>query len=394
MSEPRARAFGGDVPMRAVAATALGALLCAVGLVVDPRRTAAAYLVAYVACLSVVLGALAMIMIARVTAATWFVVLRREAEQVAAVLPALAVLFVPVVAAMRWLYPWVAASQLPTGPVRDAALAKGAYLNVPFFLIRAAAYWAVWLTLTALLRRASLREDGGPSAEAEHRTYVASAVGLPLFALATSFAAFDWMMSLDPTWYSTIYGVSYFAGGMVGAVALLVLLVIRGRRRGELPEPVGADHLHALGKLLLTFLLFWIYIAFSQYIVIWSADLPVEAEWYVVRTQGAWGALAAVLIAGHFAIPFCALLLRAVKRSAVAMGALGMLLLVMHYADVYWMVMPDAAQVTAGSVWMDGAAVLFVGGAASLAWAVRRAGEPTVPRGDPALAASIAYRSD
>lgn len=378
------------LPRVAIVATIAGAVTCFVGLLVDPRRTAAAYLVAWVAVLAVALGALAMIMIARVTAATWFVALRRQAEQVVAVLPLLAVLFIPVLLAMGSLYPWMHPEAI-SEELRQRVLAKSAYLNTWSFIVRAVIYWVIWLVLGEELRRASLAEGRG-DVRANRRTYVLSAVGLPLFALATSFASFDWMMSLAPAWYSTIYGVNYFAGGMVGALALLALLVVRGHHNGELTENVGAEHLHALGKLLITFVLFWVYIGFSQLIVIWSAEIPIEAAWYRVRMNGGWWWLGAVLVAGHFVIPFCALLFRAVKRSMFAMTCVGALLLAMHYVDVYWIVMPDAGFTPA--VWLDAGALSFVAGAASLAWSFRRRGESTVAVGDPLLSASLDYQTE
>ena len=369
-----------------------GAMLCLLGMIVAPRRMAAAYLVAYVAVLAVVLGVLAMVMIARLTAATWFVALRRVAEQVTATLPALAVMFVPVLFAARWLYPW--ASRVEEPSLRTAIEAKSTYLNLPFFTVRAVIYWAIWLAVGETLRRASLAQDHGDSPRIAHRLRVVSTIGLVAFALSVTFAAFDWMMSLAPAWYSTVYGVNYFAGAMVGGLGLLAVLTERGRRRGELPEAVGADHLHALAKLLLTFVLFWAYIGFSQFIVIWSAEIPVESTWYVVRTRGGWSALGAVILAGHFVMPVLALLLLAVKRRPSLVAALGAWLLAMHYLDCYWNVMPDAgarARFTALGLLWDLGALLLVCGIVTLTWSSRRAGEPAIARGDPNLAPSLEY---
>lgn len=374
------------------AAVLIGIAICLVGGMTDGRRAAAAYLVAYVAGLSVALGALAMIMIARLTAATWFVALRRQAEQVAATLPAFAVLFLPVLFAVRVLYPWAS----PTiSPELAAALrGKSAYLNLPFFIVRAVIYWAIWIGFSVALRRTSLAQDAGDSPRIERRLRILSAVGIVAFGLSITFAAFDWMMSLSPTWYSTIYGVVYFAGAMVSGLALLAVLLTRARRRGELPEAVGVEHMHALAKLLLTFVLFWVYVAFSQFIVIWSAEIPVETSWYVPRTRGGWEALGAVLVFGQFALPFCALVMRAVKRSMGAMSLLGIWLLVMHYLDCYWMVMPDASGLAMHGWFgylLDLGAVLLVAGVATLVWSARRAGKPAVPLGDPELQASLRY---
>jgi hypothetical protein len=382
--------------MSAIVVALVCAVVCVIGAIVDPHRAAAAYLTAYVACVAVVLGALAMIMIARVTAATWFVALRRQAEQVVATLPALAVLFIPVLIAMRVLYPWASPLGRLDPALRDVIQAKAAYLNVPFFIVRAVIYWGTWIVLGELLRRGSLAQDRGDTNSIERRMRATCAVGLAAFALTVTFASFDWMMSLAPAWYSTIYGVDYFAGGMVGALALLAVLVARGRRRGELPETIGDDHMHALAKLLLTFVLFWVYIGFSQLIVIWSADIPVEASWYARRMHGGWRLLAGLLVAGHFALPFCALLVRSVKRSVATMACLGAWLLAMHYLDIYWIVMPDVLPPSSSS-WgyvLDAAALGLIASSATVVWAMRRRGEPIVPTGDPKIEASLAYTTE
>ena len=224
--------------------------------------------------------------------------------------------------------------------------------------------------------------------------YRVSAAGLIVLALTLSFAAFDWFMSLSPAWYSTIYGVDYFAGGMVGALALLAVTIAWARRRGDLPADVGPDHYHALAKLLLTFVLFWVYIGFSQLIVIWSAQIPIERGWYAVRMRGGWRVLGGIVLLGHFVVPFCALVIRSIKRSTAAMTGLGALLLVMHYLDMYWIAMPDAP-FGAGWGWiLDAGAVALMAGVTVAVFVTRSAGEPGVVVGDPRLPASLEYSVD
>ena len=387
---PTTRAAG--LPVTSIAIAVIGAIVLVIGFIVEPARTAVAYLAAYATIVSVVLGALAMVMIAQLTRATWFVVLRREAEQVIATLPVLALLFIPVLLSMHWLYPWTHPETLSA---HDRALvdAKSGYLNVPFFIIRTIIYFVVWIGLAELIRRRSLAQDRGDD-PGQRPLYAVSAWGTPLYALTISFAAFDWLMSLTPAWYSTIYGVYFFAGGMVGAMGLLIVLTEHARRHGELTDVVATDHLHALAKVTLTFVLFWTYIGFSQLIVIWSGNIPDEVVWYHARVAGGWAVLAGVLVFGQFALPFCALVLRWVKRSFVLMTILGIWLSVVHYLDVYWMTLPAAANGHVAQVWTDAGALLFVIGVTAAAWAIRRRGERTVPVGDPRLPASLEYRAD
>jgi hypothetical protein len=379
---------------------AVGLVASVVGAVLDPRRAAASYLAAFAAVLGVALGALALVMIAHVTGATWFVLLRRRAEDVLATLPALAVLFVPLLLAVRVLYPWAGPLGALAPGLRAAVDAKRAYLNVPFFAVRAVLYWGTWIALAELLRGASLRQDragdAGDAAAAralDRRMRALSAAGLPALALTLTFASFDWMMSLSPAWSSTVYGVYAFAGGAVGALALLAVLAAR-RPRGDATNPVGDEHRHALGKLLLTFVLFWAYLGYAQYVVVWSADLPAEVGWYVARVRGGWGAVAAVLVAGHLVLPALALLVRAVKRSRVALAAVGAWLLAMHYLDVYWLLLPERTPGRLAPHWLDVAALAAVVGVAVAAGVWRRGTEPALPAGDPRLAAALAYRGE
>lgn len=370
------------------AAAAVGLLACVIGAVFDPRRAAASYLVAYAAALSAALGALSLVMIGRLTNAVWLVALRRCAERVAWTLPLLAVLAIPLLVGVRVLYPWAWAADRLTPAVASFVAAKRAWLNVPFFVARAVVYLAVWVVLAEAMRRASLREDGASDPAAARRLTRLSAGGLPALALTLSFAAFDWLMSLAPSWYSTIYGATWWAGGMVGAVALTGILARRAAD-GALAGVLSPAHFHALGKLLLTFVLLWAYFSFSQLLIIWIANIPVEAAWYAVRARGGWGVVSGVLLGAHFVVPFLVLLSRRLKLHPAALAVVCWWLLVAHYLDTYWLVMPEITPAGVRPHWLDLAALLFVvaSGVTFDAW--RSHGMAAAPRGDPAFAASV-----
>lgn len=376
----------------AAAAAIVALVVLVIGAIVSPARAAAAYLVAYTATVSVVLGAMAMVMIAHVSGANWFVLLRREAEHALAALPALAVLALPLLAAIPVLYPWAAPPDTLAPALLAAVRAKRAYLDVPFFVIRTVVYWAAWIALGEGLRRWSLAQDRGDP-RATDRQRAISAAGLPVLAFTLTFASFDWMMSLSPDWESTIYGVYWFAGGIVAALALLAVQGELARRAGRIAT-LRDDHFHALGKLLLTFVMFWAYIAYAQLLIIWIGDVPREVTWYAARSRAGWGGLAVAIGVGHFALPFVLLLFRAVKRSGAALAALGAWLLAMHVLDTYWFVLPRNGAVGWWDVVLAAAALAVVAGAALASALWRTRGESPVPLDDPSLAFARRYRTE
>jgi len=377
--------------MRVLAvAGVLGLALLLLGALADPRQAAFSYLMAYAYVLSFALGALLFLMIQRTIAATWSIVLHRVAEAVAATLPLLTLLFVPVLLTWPWLFPWSGDAAGPAAPL-SAELRPG-YLARPFAALRAAACFAVWNVAAALLHRWSLRQQaGGDPAALAHRQRVLSAVGLPLVAFTLTLAAFDWLMSLTPGWTSTIFGVYYFAGAMVGILALLAVAAFLLEREGDLAGIITVSHDHALGKLLFTFLVFWAYIAFVQLLLIWIADLPREAAWFVARTAGSWAVVSGLLVAGHFLLPFFALLSRELKRRPAALATVGAWLLAMHFVDVYWVVLPALHPAGARPHWLDAAAVVGVGGAAAAFGLWRARGASIVASGDPAYRRSLEF---
>ncbi|HEX5385688.1 MAG TPA: hypothetical protein VFW66_03190 [Gemmatimonadales bacterium] len=348
----------------------VGLVLSALGLLVDARQAYTSFLTAYAAAISVALGALILAMSTHLTGARWFIPLRRVTEGVAATMPVFAILFILLLPGLGELYPWVRSS---------AGVPAAAYLNVPFFVIRAVIYFAIWITITLLLDRWSAERARAPAPGALGKSRALSAAGLPLVSLALTFAAFDWLMSLAPRWFSTIYGLYWFSGGFLGALALVALAgcVASG---GTLAGAIESRQYRALGTLLVTFIVFWAYIAFCQFLIIWIGDIPVEIAWYVPRMRGSWGVLAVVLIVGQFALPFLLLLPRAVKTNRTALGVIAVWLLVMHYLDVYWLVLPALHPDGIHPHWLDLTGLAAVVGLTVAYGAWRIAGQPLLPR--------------
>jgi hypothetical protein len=295
---------------------------------------AAVVVAAFVAVLSVVLSMLAMILIAHLTTATWFGAFRARAERVVSALPALSAV------GMLIVVPLVIVLSRPAVVATPVANPARQWFMAPWFIaLRALVYWIVWLAISAALRTARRMESQGDIAAAARRVRVTSCAGLLALAVTMTFASFDWMMSLTAGWWSTIYGIGWFAGGMVGALSMLALPLEKWWPDPASP-PIGVDQRRALGKLLLTFILFWLYTGFAQYIVMWSADIPREIVWYIPRTRGGWGIVALALVVVGGAIPFLALVSGKVRQSAPWLAALGALLLVVHGLDSYWLVIP------------------------------------------------------
>jgi hypothetical protein len=250
-------------------------------------------------------------------------------------------------------------------------------------------YFAVWIGLSALLRRWSFRQDErGP--DAPGRPVAISALTLPALAFTLTFAAFDWIMSLTPAWFSAAFGLYYFSGGMIAAVAVVLIAAALGRR--ALDEKLGPSHFHALGRLLFAFVVVWAYIAYVQGFIVWIANKPEEVVWYIARVRGSWGGIGVFLIAGHFAVPFFVLLSKDVKKTAPAVAAMAAWLLVMHYVDIHWLVLP-VLHPGSSFHWLDVAALVGVAGLTVAFGAWRLRGVPLLPARDPRFEAGVRYES-
>ena len=328
-----------------MAPLAVGAVLLVAGLVVglaDTPRVLFAYLIGWVFCLSVSIGALFFVMIQHITKARWSTTIRRIPEALAASFPLLALAGLPVLLGMHDLFHWTHAELYEVGgPEYDAIIAgKQAYLNVPFFIVRYVLYFAAWTWLGSRLWSISVRNDTEPSVENTLRLRKISAYGIPLAAVTTAFASYDYLMSTDPHWFSTMFGVYFFAGGWLGALCLITFIALLLKKAGMLPE-VTVEHTQDMGKFMMAFVIFWTYVAFSQYMLYWYANLPEEIVWFHKRFAGGWETVAWSLLIFHFVLPFLLLLPRATKRIAPALATMAVWLLVMHWVDLWWIAMPS-----------------------------------------------------
>jgi hypothetical protein len=381
----------------AAVAAAVGWLGLVAGLVLDPRRTLFAYLAAFGCFFSAAVGALLLVMTARAVRARWFVPLRRLAEVPMATLPVFLVLALPVLVGAGTLYPWAGSLEGFSPAERHLIAEKAAWLSVPFFVVRCLVYLAILAGLAALLARGALLQDRAAGTDRtlalDRRLQALSAGGLPAVALVLTFASFDLWMSLEPAWFSTVYGVYVFAGGFLAALALVAVFSAVLRARGRLPAEVAASHHHALGKLLFAMVVFWGYIAFVQLLIVWIADLPREIGYYLRRTEGSWAAVTVALALARFVVPFAVLLSRDVKRHPRQLAAVAGLVLFGHLVDFGWLVLPVRDPGGYRPHPVDLAAFLAVGGVAVLAGLLASRGRATVPVGDPDLARSLEYRT-
>ena len=354
------------------------------------------WLVAVVFFLCIGLGSLFFVLIHHATKAGWGVVVRRLAENLACAVPLMAVLFVPVVAlGMYDLFHWTHADAV----AHDRLLqVKEPWLNETGFWLRTAIYFAVWSGLALYYRSASRRQDESGDEALSRRMARFSPVGVFLFAVTLSFAGFDWLMSLEPHWYSTMFGVYFFAGTVIAAFAALTVLTLSLDFTGHFRGVITGEHLHDLGKLLFAFTVFWAYIAFSQFFLIWYANIPEETNWFLSRLHGTdlnpadWRPATMLLAIGHFAVPFFFLMPRTIKRNRVLLliGALWML--AMHLWDVFWLVMPNLHREMTFSL-LDLTSLLGVGGLfiALVSWLMGRGA--LLPTRDPRLVESLAFEN-
>ncbi|MEW6741666.1 MAG: quinol:cytochrome C oxidoreductase [Planctomycetota bacterium] len=388
--------LGEDARFRARSALIVGAAALLAGAAITLAAGAGwsrflhGYLVAAAFCLSLALGALFFVILHHLTGARWSVAVRRLAEHLTGNLPWLALVFVPLLAGLPLLYEWSHADAVAQDEILQH---KQPYLNVPFFLLRTVIYFAVWIALARYFFRRSADQDRTGDPELTIRMRRLSPVAMILLGLTLTFFAFDYLMSLDPHWYSTIFGVYYFAGSAVGFFAALAVVAHLLRRAGYLTHVVTSEHFHDIGKFVFAFVVFWAYIAFSQYLLIWYGNLPEETGYFLRRQRGGWGVLSLLLLCGHFIVPFLVLLSRVPKRRGTALALTAAWVLFMHWWDLYWLVMPQVMPEWHGFPVVELLSLTGLVGLLSGATILRMRRIALVAGRDPFLSESVVYEN-
>ncbi len=371
---------------------AAGAIGVAIGFAVEPERAFGAYLAVWCTAATIALGGLVMLAIGYAANARWPAAVRRPSEAVALALAPVAVLVLPLLVAPGYVGPWAAAGAKHLHAVE----VKRTYLSIPFFTIRTVVYLALFVLAAELLRKWSRHRDAHPLPQVPHgidslnRERKFASAMLPVIGVAGTFASIDWLMSLEPEWWSSAFGLYVLTGAMVSGLAMIVVLSWRGVASGAMPLRRG--HFHAMGRLLHAFVILWTYIAYFQAMLIQIANKPNEAQFYVDRVGDGWRFVTALMIVLKFALPFPLLLSRRFKQRAGYVATIAILVIVGQYVDMWWLVIPRIRDTPVPS-WTDLAALCAIGGTVTAVCAWRMRGSPLLPVGDPYLADGLEYET-
>lgn len=362
-------------------------LLLLLGLLFNPAAWFfQAYLYGYLFWMSISVGCIALAMVHYLFGGAWGAVILRFLEAGMRTLPLMAVLFIPVLVGLPQTYIWANEEALSHNHALEHMVhLKVAYLNVPFFILRAVVYFAVWLILAFFLSRWSLRLDKTDDPALTLRLKRLSGGGMVFLVLSITFAAFDWLMSLTPAWFSGVYGAMIGIGWTLEAHAFVVVLMVLFARRPPLSGIMTRKLFGDLGNIMLALVMIWTYLVLSQLIIIWSANLPEETPWYLSRVEGGWRYVPIVLGLFHFAVPFLLLLSSAVRYSARALIKIAVLLLAMRLLDLYWLIVPAFDRPGFPIHWQDVVAPVAIGGLwlAYFIWQLK--GRALVPVNNPNL---------
>ena len=379
----------GRLQRGALVAGGIALLLGIFGAIKSPAIFYPSYLMAYMLVLGLALGSLGLLMLQHLTGGHWGIVIRRPLESATRTLPLLAVLFLPIVFGMKYLYgAWLDPERVRALPLSDL---QQSYLTAHGFYVRAIIYFLVWLGLMFIFNRWSREQDVNQADRSLRRRFkMLAGPGIILYVFAMTFAAIDWVMSITPHWASTIYGFLFVAGQLISSMALMIAVVVLLSRTAPMAGLIQERHIHDLGKLLLAFVMLWAYFDFSQLLIIWSGNQPEEITFYRSRLYGGWGVVAVIVLVFHFFVPFFLLLSRDLKRNAKLLPKVAVYLIFMRLVDLFWMTRPEFTAHALPS-WIDIVVPVALIGLWVAFFAFNLQKQPLLPLGDPKLAEAIAH---
>ena len=355
-------------------------VLLMVGALLDRAQFFHSYLVGYLFWLGITVGCLSLLLLQYLTGGAWGLLIRRVLEAATQTLPLMALLFIPIILGAHYIYPWTHHEEMSKTP----ALAQKArlYLNVPFFTARAVVYFGIWFLAAFLLTKWSKQQDIKNDRQLSRRTRMLGGPGLALMVFTITFASVDWVMSLNPDWFSTIYGLLFVVAWALSAMAFVIAVMALLVKREPMARLMRPNHFQDLGKLMLALVMLWAYFAFSQFLIVWSGNLPEEIQWYLPRLKGGWGVIALSVVFFHFAFPFLLLLSASLKRNARKLIMLAGLILVMRIIDLFWMIAPEFSHERFHVSWMDFVAPIGIGGIWLALFALQLSKRPVIPVND------------
>jgi len=377
----------GRLQQRAITAGLIGAVLCLIGFFRSPDQFFQSYLVAFLFVLGLSLGSLGLVMLQHMTSGQWGIMIRRPLESATRNLWLVALFFLPIILGMKHIYfAWMNAPSAGEGALKGF---QKSYLTAPGFIIRAISYFAVWLVLVLVLNHWSKQQDVNREDRLLRRHLkLLSGPGIILYVFGMGFASIDWVMSISPHWFSTIYGFIFVAGQTISALCLMICVLVLLAQTAPMAGLIQNRHLHDLGKLLLSFLMLWAYFAFSQLLIIWSGNQPDEISFYRSRLYGGWAVVAVIILIFHFFVPFFLLLSRDLKRDPKTLPFVCLWLIFMRLVDLFWTTRPEFTA-NAMPSWLDIAAPLALGGLWLGFFARNLKSQPLLPLGDPKLEEAI-----
>lgn len=355
-----------------------------------------AYLVGYIFWIGPAVGCLGMLMLQHVITGSWGLVVRRVLEAATRTLPLMAVAFIPIIAGMGVLYSWTHPE-----PGDFIVQRKLGYLNQPFFVVRAVIIFGVWILLATLLNKYSADQDATGDVKPLRKANKLSGPGIVVYVFMVTFAAVDWVMSLDPHWFSTIFGLLYLINWLITCWTLVIATMYWLAQRAPMNHVMNPRHFHDIGKLILAFVMVWAYFSLSQFLITWAGNLPEETRWYIRRWEGNWGKLMLGIVILHFALPFLLLLSRDLKRNAGKMLGVVALVFVMRLYDAFWIIWPELSRPHGSHAghgagpsfhgwWTVILAFLGLGGIWLWYFTVQLRKRPLMPPRDPKLAEALA----